>query len=181
MKVVQSGLVLRFSPEHDLVFIQDNCLTQVRYNAMRGDWRPILECGGRIVIGSLGLGITDPWFEYGGRDFQKVHQFKSSDFTTNDGRWDAHAWLEDEDGNVWDFITPYMKSVAKVRNKVLHEEPSSPAGLCIIRGKSKLECARFGLHYVATDKLTSDVLSELMVPFDGSMLDKICLVPFMNN
>lgn len=171
-----SGHVYKVFSDPNLIYIQDNCVTQTRYNAMRGRWASVLEGGGRIAVGSLGLGLpglpgTDdsPWFEYGGQGFEKVHQFRSSPFT-KEGQWDAHAWLEDRDGNVWDIISPYLKTVAKLRNKQLD------AGLSIFSGKSKSDCARLGFHYIATDRVTSEILAQLMVPFNESDLNIIDMI-----
>lgn len=171
---MQPGGVYNVPSDPDLIYIQGNCLTQARYNAMRGVWKHVLEGGGRIVVGSIGIGMgDDPWFEYGGRDFEKYHHFESSPFTnTKDGVWDAHVWLEDRHGNVWDIVTPYMKTVAKLRNKQLDPGIASCTPT-VYAGRNKSDCAEQGIHYIATDEVTSDTLATLMVPFVESDLDTI--------
>ena len=56
--------------QHQLVMVPDCCLLQAKYNLTRGSWKGLR--GGTLVAGSLGLGFEEeePWFEYGGRNFE---------------------------------------------------------------------------------------------------------------
>lgn len=101
----------------------------------------------KYVIGSIGF---NGWFEYGGKnwtkkDFERRH-------TEGSISWDAHAWLEDDDGNVYDYIFQSYNDVALTATR----RPLTYTGL--IEGKSKQWCEDNGLSYVAADMETSKTI-----------------------
>jgi hypothetical protein len=87
----------------------------------------------KIVYGSLGL---NGFFEFGGRDWD-VKDFYPNPF-------DSHAWLEDSDGNVYDYIFDlYGRWIASRKIKV-----SFPTS-CLIRGASKKQLKeQFNIEYI---------------------------------
>jgi hypothetical protein len=92
-----------------------------------------------MVYGSIGM---NDWFEYGGKDW-KLKDFKKKQ---EGWRWDAHAWLEDKDGNVYDYAFDWYNEVAKIQTK----RPLKITGL--IEGMSKSELKSLGLTYVEASK-----------------------------
>ena len=60
----------------------------------------------KIVYGSIGL---NGHFEYGGKNYTDNDYFKKP--------FDSHAWLEDKDGNVYDFIFSKYADYAKYWGK----------------------------------------------------------------
>lgn len=61
-----------------------------------------------VVHGSLGFGRD--WFEFGGEDFRLFHEFVTPHSV------DAHSWLEDAEGRVYDIVQPMFLSVARMRS-----------------------------------------------------------------
>jgi len=90
----------------------------------------------RIVYGSLGL---NGHYEFGGRDY-KLADFKR--------KWnDSHAWLEDEDGNVYDYLFSWYATCAETWGKqvtfpINHE-------LCGVSKRDLLR--RYKLSYIPAD------------------------------
>lgn len=90
----------------------------------------------KVVVGSLGIGVNSPYFEFGlpfGVSVQAIE--KTSDY---------HVWLEDDQGNVLDFTTESMVQVAKSRGKIIHFDKNE---LIFLQSKASLK--NQGLHYVA--------------------------------
>ena len=101
----------------------------------------------KVVIGSLGLAGH---FEYGG----KHHTVK--DFAKNP--FDSHAWLEDDDGNVYDYIFPQYKSFAEYWGK----KPTFPTNWEIL-GVSKKDLLEEGLEYIpAPEKNRADIINNVV-------------------
>ena len=114
----------------------------------------------RMVAGSLGIGTREPFFEYGGPDMRTVSDFRNSKFTrkTGDGiGWDAHVWIEDKEGFVYDVVTPHMKNVAFIHDKELAANDGDI--LFMIR---KADMTQMGLHYIEADKMCQEVLLRSM-------------------
>lgn len=90
----------------------------------------------KIVYGSLGL---NGHYEFGGRDY-KLNDFKK--------KWnDSHAWLEDEEGNVYDFLFNWYATCAQTWGKKV----TFPTGV-ELRGVSKDDLLKkYRLSYVAAD------------------------------
>lgn len=93
----------------------------------------------RMVYGSLGM---NDWFEYGGKNWT-LKDFKKKQ---EGWRWDAHGWLEDSDGNVYDYAFEWYNEVAEINTK----RGINIEGL--IEGKSKDELKSLGLTYVEATK-----------------------------
>lgn len=105
------------------------------------------ERGLKLVIGSLSL---NGWTEYGGENWTLADFIKNSP----GGRsWDAHAWLEDEDGFIYDKIFDSYDWVAKKRT-------GTPLALADAPADGVLDCADpdyvadLGLIYTPADEAT---------------------------
>jgi hypothetical protein len=88
------------------------------------------------VVGGVGMNGR---FEYGGKQ-----GFDYKDFR------DSHAWLEDAEGNVYDYVQPSWARYCKAHGV-------SPAGLPLgaeLRAVSKEQLRNLGLHYVPADAAT---------------------------
>ena len=123
------------------MYLDDKCFV----NAYINKFKHYKDLNLKYVIGSLGL---NGWFEYGGkdwtlRDFQKRNSGKIMEC------WDAHCWLEDAQGNVYDFVQPSWNGILKVRNRPLLGRETG-----IIEGVSKEELKKQGIEYVPADKET---------------------------
>jgi hypothetical protein len=87
----------------------------------------------KLVIGSLGL---NGHFEYGGKNYT-AHDFLVKPF-------DSHAWLEDKDGNVYDFLFQEYADIAKLWNK----EVTFPTEHEIIGVSKKTLKQKYKLEYI---------------------------------
>ena len=87
----------------------------------------------KVVIGSLGLAGH---FEYGGK------KHTTRDFYKNP--FDSHAWLEDAEGNVYDYIFPFYEYCARTTGG---KNPTFPTDWEIL-GCSKKDLAEEGLEYI---------------------------------
>jgi len=108
----------------------------------------------KLVFGSLGL---NDWFEYGGSDWS-TKEFAAK-HTPGTHIFDAHAWLEDTDGNVYDFCFDWYDGVSRTRTK----KPLGISGL--IEGVSKAELQTKGLTYLPADKATQAYMFIEMLKF----------------
>lgn len=125
-----------------LTYKSNNCFINAYINSRHA----LKHLGLKYKIGALGL---NGWFEYGGKNWTKKDYFKK-----NDGSYcfDAHAWLEDSEGNVYDYVFESYDSVAKIRTKKGLEF------LGEIRGVSKAELKSKGLEYVEADRETQTAI-----------------------
>lgn len=100
----------------------------------------------RLVIGSFAI---NGWFEFGGKNWTKKDFIKNltGTYTT-----DAHCWLEDEDGNVYDYIHEGYDFWVKIRTN----KPMKFSGL--VEGVSKADLLGKGIEYVPADKETQQIL-----------------------
>ena len=99
----------------------------------------------KVVIGSLGLAGH---FDYGGKNWTY------SNFAKNPH--DSHAWAEDADGNVYDFIFPIYAKNARFWGKV-----PQFATEWEIKGISKKDLKEDGLEYIPVpDKKTHNMIRE---------------------
>lgn len=93
-----------------------------------------------LVIGSLGL---NGHFEYGGKDWTERDWIVKG--RKGQGSWDAHCWLEDKDGNVYDYCFAHYLECAKQWKKgdiaQLYEG--------VLEAVSKEECAKRSMEFVA--------------------------------
>lgn len=93
----------------------------------------------KLVIGSLGF---YDWFEFGGKEWGML-EFA---LRLNTDSSDSHCWLEDEQGNIYDYIFKDYNRISKKRTgKVLPY-------LGILEGKSKEWCQSKGLTYLPASK-----------------------------
>ena len=113
-------------------YIMNNCYINAYVNSKYGVFKKLKL---HLVIGSLGL---NGWFEYGGVDW-KIDDFKNN-------IKDNHCWLEDESGNVYDYIFPQYNiiSLSKTGKKL------RLAGL--IEGVPKHLLSSAGFDYVPADQ-----------------------------
>ena len=106
--------------------------------------------GLKVVYGSLGL---NGHFEFGG----KHHTVK--DYYTNP--FDSHAWLEDNDGNVYDYIFAEYGDFAKAWGKTV----TFNTGWEIL-GISKQDLKEDGLEYIpAPLKAQRDIFNNVRLMY----------------
>ena len=102
----------------------------------------------KVVIGSLGLAGH---FEYGGKKHTRA------DFYANP--FDSHAWLEDAEGNVYDYIFPFYAFCARTTGG---KNPTFPTDWEIL-GVSKKDLEAEGLEYVPAPKLArADIIENVV-------------------
>jgi hypothetical protein len=145
-----------------LIAINNGCFKQAWFN--RDHFYAGLNL--RPVMGSLGIGQGDPFYEYGGLAYRSL-----ADFIENgkDGSWDVHMWLEDEEGNVFDIVTPLMEDAARINKKQL----SQLSSLSRVEGLTKAWLRDRGLHYVAVpDRRVHDALVKLAMMKYGPVYER---------
>jgi hypothetical protein len=117
----------------------------------------------KLVFGSVSF---NGFFEFGGetwglKEFEARH-IKGSHV------WDAHAWLEDEDGNIYDKIFPFYNYSAKVNTG----SELKVASETVWEGISPYQAKKQGVVYVKADKETQTAIFLSLLPFykanDGS-------------
>ena len=125
-----------------LTYKSNNCFINAYINSRHA----LKHLGLKYKIGALGL---NGWFEYGGKNWTKADYFKKWDGNYS---FDAHAWLEDAEGNVYDYSFKHYDWVAKERTNrgIKH--------LGEIRGVSKAALKEMGLEYVEADKETQTAI-----------------------
>jgi hypothetical protein len=153
-------LVSKVKPKdtYGVLSIPDSCSMQAFFNKTH----VYRDLDLRIVVGSLGIGKKDPWFEYGSKDFKTVKDFMTSKFTKKNGggntQVDMHCWLEDSKGSVYDTVT----SQVSVNVKIVHKKTTKYKTNDVIEAVSKEELALKGLHYVPSDPMCSAVLIKMI-------------------
>ena len=108
----------------------------------------------KMVVGSVGW---NDWFEYGGKgwtllDFIKAKKGKGV------GGWDAHCWLEDAEGKVYDFISETDDLYTRFR---------TGRGLKVkgaVMGVSKADLKAKGVEYVPADADTQYAIFKSQMP-----------------
>ena len=103
----------------------------------------------KMVIGSVAF---NGFFEFGGRhwglaDFNKRH-------TPGSVVWDAHAWLEDDDGNIYDYIFPHYNYCAVVQTG----SKMKVADNTLWEGITPYNAKKMGVEYVKADKETQTAI-----------------------
>jgi hypothetical protein len=103
----------------------------------------------KMVFGSIAF---NSFYEYGGKkwtakDFAKKHEPGSY-------VWDAHAWLEDADGNVYDKIFPFYNFSAKVNTGSKMRVKNNT----VWEGISKAEAQSEGVTFRPADKETQTMI-----------------------
>jgi hypothetical protein len=136
------------------------CLLNQEIYALRGI--PL-----KLVAGSLGVGTKDPFFEFGSLHFRTISDFLSSPYTKQITKgctiMDAHMWLEDNEGKVYDVV---MKHIAKIvpreRRKTVYVRARQ-----VLEGVDKRELSGMGLVYVPADKEFCDAWVKHMQKYLG--------------
>ena len=118
----------------------------------------------KYVIGSVSF---NGFFEFGGKnwgpkEFEKRH-------TKGTHIWDAHAWLEDEEGNIYDFIFPFYNYSAKVNTG----RELKVAKNTLWEGISRAEAKEMGVEYIAADKVTQTAVFISILRICMDMEDRI--------
>jgi hypothetical protein len=127
------------------------CFVQTSLNQM---WyaRSETGCKLRVVIGSLGLGrsLAEAHFEYGGArwgaaEFEEGRRngAVASGVAVVAHMWDAHAWLEDDKGNVYDCVYERWAEIALIWRRAPFRGKPGP-----VEAVPRAALAKRGLHYV---------------------------------
>ena len=130
-----------------LTYKKSACFT----NAFLNSRHAYKNLGLKLKIGSLGM---NGWFEYGGRDWTREDFFRNH--KEGSYRFDAHAWLEDEQGNVYDYIFEWYNQVAVFRTG----RPLKWRGKIVKMNKREL--LKKGLNYKETDPETQKEIFACM-------------------
>jgi hypothetical protein len=133
-----------------VVCAEGRCWQQAKFNKEHA----YRQLGLKFVVGSLGMGKTSPFFEFGGEAWDKVKTFKK---TAPDmfGRtqWDVHVWLENDAGGIYDVVSWHVIGAAAQRSKVVDFSPGH-----VIEGLTRDALAARGLVYVAAPELVQRVI-----------------------
>jgi hypothetical protein len=130
---------------------------------MNATMNNVFSFGGKlkVVLGSIGLAGH---FEYGGKTWGP-NDFKRKPL-------DSHAWLEDDEGNVYDFIFPDYYDNARYWGKT----PTFQAPWEIL-GISKADLAEEGLEYIPANHASRRIIKEAAVKMYRSLKDPDLKVP----
>jgi len=131
------------------------------------------DLGCRPVVGSLGVGITDGgitdggydqtvWWEYGNALWELVHQF-----VNGQGEIDAHFWLEDAEGRVYDTIRPRVL-LALLNSGQRVSDEQFPKDVC---GLTKAGLQSMGFHYHPAPVETQSLLLSLLMHQQSAVWD----------
>lgn len=111
----------------------------------------------KIVVGSLGL---NGWYEFGGKDWDTKKFMKKLSHDNVDGfpSIDAHCWLEDEKGNVYDYIFENYDFISQLRTgkQIGH--------LGLMEKKTPKFCKMAGLHYLPASQEAQTAILDAMLP-----------------
>ena len=115
------------------------------YNAIHNKAHRYKHLNLRLVMGSVGIGYDCPFYEYGNPKWGWVKEFKRGRLC-----YDAHCWLEDDQGRVYDAAHPdiYKIIAAKHDNEISDEIPHE------IFGTDKYDLLCLGLYYEPAPKKT---------------------------
>jgi hypothetical protein len=119
----------------------ENCYYNAHYNRKYvKEWRNL-----RVVVGSLGL---NGHYEYGGK--------KHTDRDYYDNPFDSHCWLEDEQGNVYDYFFDEYNDIARLWTGKTVMPPQ------VIAKAPKERLRLFGLDYIpASAKAQRDIMRNV--------------------
>lgn len=87
---------------NELAYLDFSCFTNAVYNKHNAYTSKNLT----LAIGSLGIGVK-PFWQYGYDKYKELKDF------ARPNQFDAHAWLEDENGNVYDYVYPSFIAIAE--------------------------------------------------------------------
>lgn len=125
------------------------------------------DLGCRPVIGSFGLGFATGapgeydeavWWDLGNPSWKRFPEFVSGNGGCQD-EIDAHFWLEDAEGRVYDVIRPRM-ILALLNSGQRVEDESFPKD---VSGRTKAELHAMGFHYHPAPVDTQKLLFSLMM------------------
>ena len=106
----------------------------------------------KMVVGSVGW---NDWFEYGGKGWTLLDFIKAKKGYTS---WDAHCWLEDKEGKVYDFISQTDDLYTRFRTgkglKVLG----------VVEGMTKADLLAKGIEYIPGDEATQYAIFKNQMP-----------------
>ncbi len=126
-----------------------------------------------IVVGSLGIGIGKPFWEWGGPQHRKLEDFLNAAVTvfapgskeTLTIPCDGYMWVEDEAGLLYDVVNRYKFSVAKVHSKRLGV--TAPRTLY---GVTARQAAELGFHYLPAPATVQKQLTEALLQYADNNL-----------
>lgn len=126
-----------------------------QYNTYHNKFHTFKDLNLKIVGGAVGI---SGWFEYGGKSW-KMKEYKQKPT-------DIHFWLEDKNGNVYDYIQPHWNWVAKTRG-VDYNFPNVE-----LLGVSKGEIKRlYGIEYIPAPIKTQKYCYNKVVSIQGRDFD----------
>ena len=166
--------------DNRLIWIESMCFKQASFN-MDHYYRDIGKNLFRVV-GSLGIGQPSDkngiWFEFGAAQNTIVKDYRDT-YSKKDNSWDAHVWLEDSEGKVYDIVTEQMVYAALFHDKTMH----LPEGTVIEDTKDKLMDK--GLRYIAAPGVTQGmlhaVMAKRMLPeFESNSLKHVLQAPLLH-
>ena len=114
-------------------------LNQCAINAFVNQKNHYKALGLKLVIGSLAI---NGWFEFGGKTWTKDDFLAKAHGITAD----CHYWLEDKEGNVYDFLFTDYNDWVKIRTR----KPMKRTGL--LEGVSKEALLADAIEYVPAPK-----------------------------
>jgi hypothetical protein len=121
-----------------------------------------------MVHGSLGLGRgSSRFFEFGGAHWLSIDDFMSSSNSFPDYAsrmfLDAHVWLEDRDGRIYDYVTDAMRGVCATRGL----RPIDPS-LTVIEGRTTASLRQQGMWHVAAPLAVQRQLAQQWKSWDDT-------------
>ena len=121
------------------------------YNAYINQRNCYKQLGLKWCFGSMAY---NGWWEFGGTDYKTLDDFQKGKYTKG---YDAHAWLEDKDGRVYDFVSAKDAFTSRIRTDkdILHRGK--------MEGWTKEECANVGITYLpASEKVRLAAFLDLL-------------------
>jgi hypothetical protein len=134
-----------------LYHLANQCVMQCSLNKMSPKYKPL---NLRIRVGSLGLGIGEPFFEYGGDQYKTIGDF------VNNGTMDMHAWLENDKGQIYDVHFHQWDRIATFRNKQVMTTLSNTNPEEEWNAMDPLTLAQKGFHYLAAPESIQELLFD---------------------
>ena len=118
----------------ELFYCVNNCF----FNAKRNKDNAYKGKSLRLVVGSVAF---NGWFEFGQEKWTTISEWRKN---AHKGKttWDAHCWLEDADGNIYDYVFEDYLHIAEMRNGC------GPMKAGLLEGVSKKNCKKRGMLYV---------------------------------
>ena len=130
---------------------------------------------GKLVVGSLGIGKREPFWEWGGPDYASLEQYINCEGTVttvfHDGLGnlsaltqnviipcDAYMWVEDDAGLIYDVISRDKIHVAKTFCKLI--DIHRPR---MLRGVSYSKAKAMGFHYLPAPAEVQALLTNVMM------------------